>query len=104
MKIHYEQSGGYAGLKLDAMIDSDSLPLNEARSLAKIIDESNFFSISPITQSPRGADYIRYKIMVEIDEDKKHTVETTDVTTPVQLKTLIQYLTKKSISEKMRKI
>jgi hypothetical protein len=99
MKIYFEQKGGIAGISKVTTVDTDLLSSpDEAREVRSIIDSSNFFALPSNTAAPHGgaADYFRYKITLESDDGKKHTVETTDLTKPPQLNSLIGYLRKKT--------
>ena len=92
MKIYFERSGGFAGMRMTASLDTASLDLDKANKLEDIVRNSSFFTLAPKTVRPQmGADYFRYKITIET-QDKKHTVEVTDMMIPPSLKPLIDIL------------
>jgi hypothetical protein len=101
MRIYYEQSGGFAGIDIRAVVDTDSLPSDEVTKLQDLINKANFFSLNSASPPERGADYFRYKITVEMEDNKDgqkktHALEIYDPT-PVQLKPLIKYLRSKAM-------
>ena len=97
MRIHFEMSGGFAGISMATVIGSDSLTLDEKNILRSLIDNAKFFELPSETPSPnRGADYFSYNITVEGEDLKKsHTIKTNDVTMPPELRPLINYLQSK---------
>jgi hypothetical protein len=58
-------------------------------------DDENFFGLPSQQPAPlRGADYLEYKITIEPNDNKKHSIKTTDLTMPSNVRPLIRYLTK----------
>lgn len=100
MKIHFEQTGGIAGIPLVAEIDTNHPSFSgEAHEIQSMVNASKFFSLpSKIDTKDKGArDHFTYKITLESDDGQKHTVETTDVSKlPPELNSLIGYLRKKA--------
>jgi Emfourin len=99
LKIHFEQTGGIAGIRLVADIDTNhSSFTSEAHEIQSMVNASKFFSLpSKIDTKDKSAkDYFTYKITLESDDGQKHTVETTDVSKPLELTSLIGYLRKKA--------
>ena len=45
MRIYYEQSGGFAGIDVNTVVETDSLPADEVNKIHDLINKSNFFSI-----------------------------------------------------------
>jgi hypothetical protein len=103
MKIYFKQSGGLTGIDNDISINSDSLDPQEASELQRLVDNSHFFDLhlNPIAPS-RGADYLEYKITIETNDNKKHSIKTTDLTMPPNIAPLIRYLRRKAIKEGRR--
>jgi len=100
MKIFFEQSGGVAGIANNISIDSNSLDHQEASELQHLVDNSNFFDLpSESTAQLRGADYLEYKITIETNDNKKHSIKTTDLTIPPNVAPLIRYLRRKAVRE-----
>lgn len=98
MKVLYEQKGGLAGITLSAVVDPDLLSPDEKKVVEESIRNTKFFDL-PSKSSPPvagAADYYQYKITVETPQ-QSHTVETTDLTMPTELRPLIRILRKKAI-------
>ena len=97
MKVYFEQSGGLAGVGSYASVDSDSLQPEEASELQRLIDDANFLELPSQPSAPsRGADYMEYKITIEINNNK-HFIKTTDLTMPPNVSPLIRYLRQKAV-------
>ena len=100
MKIYFKQSGGLTGIDKDISINSDSLDPQEASELHTLVDNSHFFDLPSNPAAPsRGADYLEYKITIETNDNKKHSIETTDLTVPPNVAFLIRYLRRKVIKQ-----
>ena len=100
MKVYFKQSGGLARIDKNVSIDSDSLQQEEASELQRLINDANFFQLTSQPRAPsRGADYLEYKITIEANNNKKHSIETTDLTMPPNVGPLISYLRQKAIKE-----
>jgi hypothetical protein len=94
MHIHFERTGGFAGMRKAVSLDSESLSPEEGEKLQKMIDAAGFFDLPAKFPAPKkGADYFQYLITVEL-EGKKHTVQVTETAVPDNLRPLIQYLIK----------
>lgn len=94
MRIHFERSGGFAGMTVNVDIDADSLPESERRDLASLVSRASFFSLpAQITGSTpsRGADQFSYRISIE-SGGRRHTVETSDGAAPATLIPLLDWL------------
>jgi hypothetical protein len=104
MRIHYEQSGGLAGLDINATVNTNSLPSDEVNKLQDLVNKANFFSLNSVSSPPEmGADYFHYRITVEMEDNenehkKEHTVEIYDPV-PAQIKPLIKYLRSKAMEQ-----
>jgi hypothetical protein len=91
--IHFERSGGFAGITQTLELKSDTLSLEDQDHLRKLIDTSAFFDLKEETGS--GApDQFNYKITIK-SEQKERTFETGDVSMPDKLRPLVNYLTDK---------
>jgi hypothetical protein len=90
MKIEYERSGGFAGMRFAAKVDTASLPPAESDSLRRLITEAKFFNLPAMIPSA-GADGFTYKVTVE-EKKKRHTVEVGDSAIPDSLRPLVERL------------
>jgi hypothetical protein len=98
MKINFERSGGFAGMLTTLSVDTSSLPSEQAAQIQNIVEDANFFNLYSTPPPPKGgpADYFKYKITVEAEGERKHTVECTDVTMQPSIKPLIDFLGKQT--------
>lgn len=93
MKISFERTGGFAGIRLFVQHDTADLPPDKAKALEEIVEKADFFNLPAEAPPPsRGADYNTYKIRVD-DGKRAHTVTVTDLSMPEGLGPLIQNLT-----------
>lgn len=97
MIIHFERSGGFAGISTPVTIDSSTLSSGEQDELRDMVYTAKFFELPMETPLPkRGADYYKYKITIEDDGNKRsHTIKTNDMTLPPELGPLVDYLESK---------
>ena len=97
MKINFERSGGFAGMLTTVSVDTSSLPSEQAAKLQNMVEDANFFSLSSAPPPKRGpADYFNYRITVEAEDGRKHTVECTDIAMQSSIKPLIDFLGKQA--------
>lgn len=93
MRIYFERTGGFMGMRIAGSVDTKSLPIEEEMKLRDMLDAANFFELPEAApEAQEGADQFSYKLVVE-DEGREHTVETTDATAPETLRPLLRRLT-----------
>ena len=95
MKITFERSGGFMGLKSGLTIDLSDLPPDQAETLRRLVDESNFFTLTENPSTRPIPDGFKYTITIET-ELAKHTVHTSDTTVPDELRPLLQELSQRA--------
>lgn len=101
MRIHFKQSGGLAGIDNDISINGNSLQPDEESELQRLIDNAKFFDLPSQPELPlRGADYFEYKITIETNDNKKHSIKTTDLSMPPNVGPLIVYLRQKALKKR----
>jgi hypothetical protein len=91
MKIQFERTGGFAGLRLGCEVDITTLPTHEAQAIQDEVESANFFELPAHLPSRSGADRFTYRIEVE-SAGKKHTVEFGEEAMPEILRPLVQRL------------
>ena len=92
MQIHFERSGGFAGLRLAHDIDSGTLPPEQQADLKNLIEQSRFFELPPVLQAERpGADRFQYKLRVKGDS-QEHAVEVDEAAMPSNLRPLLNWI------------
>lgn len=93
VRIHFERSGGFAGMVVEANIETDDLPEEEARQVVQLIEKCNFFALPVKPQDePPWPDQFQYKIAIE-SEDMTHAIEIGDSSAPEEMRPLLQKLT-----------
>lgn len=93
MRIHFERSGGFAGMQVRAQVDADSLPPDDAKQLQAMVEAAEFFDLPAKIASPAsGGDQFQYRLTVE-SEGRQHTVEVGDASAPESLQPLLRRLT-----------
>ena len=93
MRIYFKRTGGFAGIRLETLIDSNTLPPEEAAKLLDMVESSDFFSLpSKIAAREIGADQFQYKVTIE-SKDKRHSVEIQEAAIPPTLRPLLMWLT-----------
>lgn len=94
MRIEFERTGGFAGMRVAATIDSQTLPEDKAQALKEMIEQAGFFDLPPRLVSPTpGMDQFQYRLTIESAERGIHTIETSDAAAPPQLQPLLRELT-----------
>lgn len=94
MLIHLERSGGFAGMRTEVTLDTESLPAEEARKLEEMLESAGFFKMPAKFATPKkGADYFQYRITAKLKE-KEHTVELSEPQLPDELRPLLRSLMK----------
>jgi hypothetical protein len=93
MRIYFERSGGFMGLRITGTVDTDTLPTDEAAHLQEMIEAAGFFELpETLSSSGSGADLFQYKLVVE-DKGRQHSLETSDAAAPDSLRPLLRRLT-----------
>jgi hypothetical protein len=93
MRIQFERTGGFAGMRFTATIDTDSLSSEEAQKLREMIEEANYFNLPSVIRSQStGADSFQYKVTIE-HEGRQHTVEAGEGGVSSELRALFRRLT-----------
>lgn len=93
MKIHFERSGGFAGMTMNVDIDAHALADTEREALMTHVSTAEFFALPSAIADPSttGADRYNYRITIE-SNDQTHTVECTDGSAPASLTPLLEWL------------
>ncbi len=101
MRIHFERTGGFAGMTMATTFDLDDLPEDEADHLKSLLDDLDFDDLpDKILSSPSGADRFSYTIAIE-NKKGRRAVETTDSAAPEKLRGLIDLLNQMSRTRRM---
>ena len=93
MRIDYERTGGFAGTRLAAKIDTAALPADQAKALHASIEAARFFDLpATIPAPPQVADQFHYHVAIEA-EGKQHTVDVGEASASPALQDVLQQLT-----------
>lgn len=92
MRIHFERTGGFAGMRLSTTVDSDELPEPQAEKLKDAVQNTSFFELPDhLDQGGSGADRFSYHITVE-QEGRSHSVVAPESALDDALRDLVQFL------------
>ena len=92
MKVRFIQSGGFAGLRRAAALDSDALPPQQKRDIETLVERAGFFELPDKIEAPTpGADRFQYRLTVE-SGGRQHTVQVGDGAVPPRLEPLLEKL------------
>src|SRR5713101_5662524 len=92
MQVHFERSGGLAGLRISHDVDSANLSPEEASELSKLIEAAHFFELPAVLRAIQpGADRFQYKLRVKTDP-QEHSVEFDETAAPEGLRPLLNWL------------
>ena len=92
MKVTFTRTGGVAGMRLAAALDSEALSPQEAKRLRKLIDAASFFEQPEAFKSPAPAvDRFQYSVVVEEGERRKK-IDLDESAVPEALRPLLDFL------------
>ena len=89
--IFFKRSGGFIGPGMRYQVNLDQLPVNNARFIAQLIEQSEFFALPENLIIKFNPDEYQYTITIEAGA-VCHTVRTNDTTMPVSLRPLVDEL------------
>lgn len=90
MIIRVERSGGFAGMTVRAMINTEDLDPEEGRNLIDLVETSGFFDYALESHSEQqGRDRFHYSITIEYKEEHR-TVDLDESQIPENWQNLIQ--------------
>src|SRR5712692_10147380 len=96
MRIDFERSGGIAGTRLAAAIDTRSLKAQEIEALEELLRRSDFFQAPPnLGRDDPSADRFHYVVTIA-DPARKHTVSRGESELSPSMRALIDWLTQAS--------
>lgn len=91
MQISYERTGGFAGIRFHANINTEELPFSEAETLLELMDEINFFELPERMVENDTPDSFCYFLTVD-DGERRHTVEVSAAAMSDQMYRLVNQL------------
>lgn len=94
MRIEFERSGGFMGLRQMVVLDTNSLDPAEAVEIQKMIEEAGFFNLpEKCTDGNEAPDQFVYRLTIERSKEFRHTVELSETSAPEELQPLLRRLT-----------
>jgi emfourin len=102
MQIDFARSGGFAGARLTAKVNSAELSAGDASDLEKLVKDADFFNLHPeIKPADPGPDRFEYRITVSMGP-RTHTTVINEAVMPDRVKPLIDYLTSMAKAGRVR--
>jgi len=94
MRIEFERFGGFAGMRLRATVQTETLPAAQAQEIEALVVAADFFDVPPNLSAPQpAADRFQYEVTVT-DGERCHTVRADEAAVPVTLQPLLRRLTR----------
>ncbi len=102
MQIEFKRTGGFAGMRLSASVDTQQLRQDQGARLEKMVADVGFFglpeNIKPASPTP---DRFEYSISVS-SAGQAHTVVVSEASVSEELRPLLDYLTTLAMIKKDR--
>jgi hypothetical protein len=93
VKIHFERTGGFTALRLQATVDSAELSGPEVEHVRSLVGRARFFELPAALEAPGpSADRFQYRLTVE-SAGRSHTVRVGEMAVPNDLRPLVDWLT-----------
>jgi hypothetical protein len=99
MKISFERTGGFAGMRMAISIDIDSLPDPDVVALQKLVTDADFFNLAEPGAGKVIPDGFQYAITIEGD-GKQRTIQVADGSVPDKLRPLLDDLSLRARSQR----
>ena len=103
MQIDFASSGGFANLQLNYRADTNTMPEDQAKELASLVESSGVFDLEQedtnLNVTVGRADVISYRLTLS-EGSKQTTLWMNDVTAPASVRPLLAYLRKLAIEQK----
>ena len=92
MQISYQRTGGFAGMVMSFVVQTETLPPEDANDLKNLVKAADFFSLpSRIVSDGPARDQFQYQVAITA-EGQQHTVEVGDAAVPDSLWPLLEKL------------
>jgi hypothetical protein len=93
MHIEFVRTGGFAGIRLSAAVDTQGLPAEQASTLDRLIADADFFKLpEKLIQESPARDRFEYTLTVAA-AGQTHSIEVNDAGAPESLRPLLNFLT-----------
>jgi hypothetical protein len=91
MRVTLVRSGGFAGLQRTAAVDGAALPQAERHELDALVAGAGFHALPPTLSAP-APDRFRYRLTVEDDAGRVHTVVVDEAAMTDRLRALVAWV------------
>jgi len=91
VRIHFERTGGVAGVRLSCEIVSDTMPHDERERLEQLVADSDFFELRDGGDDGASGDRFEYAITI-VAGSGAHTVRLGEAAVPPRMQPLIRWL------------
>ena len=103
MQIDFSSSGGFTNLQLAYRADTNTMPEQEARELATLVETSGVFDLKQNDATPDvtvgRTDVISYRLSLS-EDDRQVTLWLNDLTAPASIRPLLEFLRKQALEQK----
>lgn len=92
MRMTFERTGGFAGTTMTKVIDTTTLPAEQANQLRRFVDAADFFHLpATLTAKTPQPDRFQYRLTIQ-HNNQHHTVVISEQAVPSTLRPLIEWL------------
>lgn len=91
MIIHFERSGGFTGLSLQATINTQELRPEEQEQVKALVEQADFFATELGSFTTQGADRFNYTLIIE-DGERNRSVTLPEGALPPDWEPLVEYI------------
>lgn len=94
MKIEFERTGGFTGMRLATTIDIATLPVEEKQQVEQLLTDVDFFALPTLVESAApGMDQFQYTVTITPEDADPHTVQMGDAAASPDMQVLLRQLT-----------
>jgi hypothetical protein len=93
MKIDFLRSGGIAGLRLTAAVDTDTLPSEDASRILQMVEAAGLFDLEPGSDQLPATDRYQYRLRIESPVWGLYENTLSESAVPDELRPLLEFLT-----------
>jgi hypothetical protein len=91
IRIVFERSGGFMGRSVSLNLDLDELPPDQAATLKRLVDESDFFNLTEPPPKKPVADGFAYSLTIKNGKSER-TFQLSETNIPQALRPLFENL------------
>jgi hypothetical protein len=93
MRITFTRSGGFAGVRLHAVVNEEELSAETAAQLRQLVDGADCFRLpGKIATDHKQPDRFQYELILE-DGERQHSILVDEEAAPPTLLPLLEWLT-----------